>query len=108
MTKYVCSFNADLLNIPDVDGNTPLMLGVMNGMTEIVQYLLSFSDCDIQSENNDQQNALDIAVELESTSMENILIKCRPELLRITPGKSMSAIVRAIAYGNKPRLTATT
>ena len=99
IAEFVYNLYPEYLNIPDSEGDTPLMLAVRLKGTylKVTKFLLSKKECDAMP-------ALDLAVEIENTAMANILVECKPELLEVTRGKGVSAIVRALINGNQEQL----
>ena len=62
------------------DGNTPIMVAIINNKPGVVGKLLQLEQLDVTTENNINKNAVDLAVEKKNIPLLNALIKTIKDL----------------------------
>ena len=65
-----------LLSLEDIDGNTPLLLAVEGGSTEITKILLQFG-VDVDHSNRNRTHALHLAAKIGSLEIVKLLLKVK-------------------------------
>ena len=94
----------NLINVSDEDGNTPLMLAILENAVDIVSLLICTQQCDVMLINLNQMDALDLAIQVENIYLEDIIVKFKPELCEVNKGKSLTKLADAIYRGNTERM----
>lgn len=61
IVKLINSLDEKLRQLPNKEGSTPLIYSVLNGTPEIVDYLCSFDDVDVNAKNSDGFTSLHLA-----------------------------------------------
>ncbi len=90
----------DQINIPDKDGNTPLMLASLHDFASGITILIEHG-ANINSDDNTKKSALDIAIELEHYKIGPILIKHGAPFPNYTPDQ-IKLLEKLTRFNNYP------
>ncbi len=89
------AFQASFLNLPGSNGSTALMLAIISGNAEMVEYLLGLPGIDCNAVNQQQQSALLLSCQSGLAPIISLLIKHKP-LPRLAINDNIFSVLDAL------------